>query len=75
MDITFSNDPKLYILLPLLYHAWEDDILTKKEFSVIAGFIDRQDWLTKAEKSFLRSKIESDSPPSRSELFHWKEKR
>lgn len=74
MDITFNNDPKLSVLLPFIYFAWQDDILTKKEIATIINFIGDQHWLTGTEKDFLKSKINTDSPPSRSELFHWKEK-
>lgn len=74
MDITFSTDPKLNVILPVFYFAWQDNVLTKKEFSAINDFIRNQKWLTKAEKDFLMSKIDLDSPPSRSELFHWKRK-
>jgi len=74
MDITFNNDPKLSILLPVIYYAWQDDVLTNTEFTTISDFINGQDWLTKAEKTFLKSKITLSEPPSRSELFHWKEK-
>lgn len=74
MDITFNNDPKLSILIPVFYLAWQDDFLTKKEFSALNDFINKQDWLTKAEKEFLKTKIDYTSPPSRSDLFHWKEK-
>ncbi|WP_294821092.1 acyl-CoA dehydrogenase [uncultured Flavobacterium sp.] len=74
MDITFNNDPKLAILLPFIYFAWQDDVLTKKELKIISDFIGAQGWLTKAEKEFLESKINASSPPARSELFHWKEK-
>jgi acyl-CoA oxidase len=73
MDITFINDPKLSIFLPVLYSAWQDDTITKNELQAISGFINKQEWLTKAEKDFLKSKISTDSPPDRSELFHWKE--
>lgn len=73
MDITFSNDPKLSILLPVLYFAWQDDVLTKKEFTALSGFINNQDWLTKAEKDFLKAKIDYNSPPERRELLLWKE--
>ncbi|MXN92498.1 acyl-CoA oxidase [Flavobacterium sp. Sd200] len=73
MDITFSTDPKLYIALPFIYYAWHDEIITKTEFDAISDFIDTQNWLTKAEKSFLESKIVYDAPPTRSELFQWKE--
>ncbi|ALM47683.1 acyl-CoA oxidase [Flavobacterium psychrophilum] len=74
MDITFNNDPKLSILIPVFYLAWQDDFLTKNEFTTLNDFINKQDWITKAEKEFLKSKIDYTSPPSRSELFHWKEK-
>jgi acyl-CoA oxidase len=74
MDITFNNDPKLSILLPVIYYAWQDDVLTKKEYVAISEFINNQEWLTKAEKTFLKSKINFEVPPTRSELFHWKEK-
>ena len=74
MDITFNNNPKLSILIPIFYLAWQDDFLTKKEFQSINDFINSQDWFTKAEKEFLKTKIDYNSPPSRSELFHWKEK-
>ena len=40
MDITFQNDPKLSVLLPIVYYAWQDDILTKKEFTAINTFIE-----------------------------------
>lgn len=74
MAITFNNDPKLNILLPVFYLAWQDDFLTKKEFSALNDFINSQDWFSKAEKDFLKTKIDYSSPPGRSELFHWKEK-
>ena len=74
MDITFNNNPKLAIVIPVFYLAWQDDILTQKEFQALNNFVTAQEWLTKAEKEFLKSKINLDSPPSRSELFQWKDK-
>lgn len=73
MDITFTNNPKLAVFLPVLYLAWQDNNLTKKEFSLINDFINTTGWLTKTEKDFLRSKINLSTPPTRSELFHWRE--
>lgn len=73
MDINFNNDPKLTIFLPAIYLVWQDDIITRQEFNVLNDFIKAQDWLTKAEKDFLRSKIDLASPPSRSELSAWGE--
>ncbi len=72
MDITFSNNPKLTLLLPVIYYAWQDSVITDKEFTAIQHFIKEQEWLTRAEKDFLKSKIDLASPPSRSELFRWK---
>ena len=74
MDITFNTNPKLNILIPVFYLAWQDDTLSKNEFNALNAFIKNQDWFTKAEKNFLKSKIDYASPPTRSELFHWKEK-
>src|SRR5690606_11440749 len=71
--ITFINDPKLTILLPVIYLAWQDDILTKEEFKALNYFINAQDSFTDAEKKFLKSKIDIDTPPGRSELYQWKE--
>ncbi len=73
MSITFRNDPKLSVLIPVIYNAWQDDVITKKEFRAIDAFIRAQDWLTDAEKAFLRSKIDYTAPPTRSELYGWKE--
>lgn len=73
MDITFNNDPKLSVFLPLIYIAWQDNTITKAEFQLINTLIDNQVWLTSAEKDFLISKINYDVPPGRSELFQWKD--
>ena len=73
MNITFLNDPKLNILLPVIYLAWQDDILTKEEYAALTDFINSQDNFSKAEKDFLKSKIDLNNPPGRSELFFWKD--
>ena len=73
MNITFLNDPKLNILLPVIYLAWQDDILTKEEYTALNDFINSQDNFSKAEKDFLKSKIDLNNPPGRSELFFWKD--
>jgi len=73
MNITFLNDPKLTILLPVIYLAWQDDILTKEEYTALNDFINNQDNFSKAEKDFLKSKIDLNNPPGRSELFFWKD--
>src|SRR5690606_30302279 len=73
MSITFLNDPKLGILIPVIYLVWQDDTLTRREVNAINDFINTQEWLTKAEKDFLKSKANLNSPPGRSELYQWKE--
>lgn len=74
MDISFNNDPKLSIYLPYFYYAWQDSIITKKEFEALDKHINVQDWLTKTEKRYLVSNIDYNSPPSRTELISWKNK-
>ncbi len=71
--ITFQNNPKLSIFIPFLYTAWEDNILTQQEYNKLDDFITATGWITKAEKEFLQSKIKAGSPPSRSELYSWKD--
>lgn len=73
MDINFNNDPKLSIFIPLLYVAWQDNTITREEFKLLNQLADKQDWLTGAEKDFIRTKINYDSPPGRSELSQWRE--
>jgi len=73
MEITFTNDLKLNMFLPVIYIAWQDSTLSRQEFTTINNFINKQGWLTNAEKTFLKSKINIDSPPSRSELVQWRE--
>jgi acyl-CoA oxidase len=71
MEINFDTNPKLLILLPVLYHAWNDGVLTEKEFPAISASINNWPWFNEAEKAFLTSKIQYNSPPARSELTHW----
>lgn len=73
MDITFDNNPKLFVFIPVLYVAWQDNTVSSDEFKLISNLIKAQDWLTDAEKTFLLSKINYDTPPGRSELFQWKD--
>ncbi|MGV3459392.1 MAG: acyl-CoA dehydrogenase [Flavobacterium sp.] len=73
MDITFNNDPKLSVFIPFIYLAWQDNAITRDEFTLISNLINGQEWLSSAEKEFLLSKINYDAPPTRSELFQWRE--
>lgn len=73
MYTTFNNNRKALLFLPLLYIAWEDNILTKKEFKSLTDFIQNQDWLTDNDKELLQSKLIYDASPPRHELQVWKE--
>ena len=67
------TNPILNSFLPLFYIAWSDDVLTEKEAILLQESINSQDWLTKADKKELLSKINIDNPPTRTELLEWKE--
>ena len=58
------TNPILNSFLPLFYIAWSDDVLTEKEATLLQESINSQDWLTKADKKELLSKINIDNPPT-----------
>ena len=66
------ENPKINAFLPLFYLAWSDDILTAKEFATLQQFILSQTWLSEQEKQLLLSRIDLNSPPSRTTLIEWK---
>lgn len=66
-------NPLLNSFLPLFYITWLDDVLTENEMNTLKDAINSQDWLSESDKKELLSKINIDSPPSRTELLEWKE--
>ncbi|MEM6801565.1 MAG: acyl-CoA dehydrogenase [Bacteroidota bacterium] len=64
-------NPDALALLPLLYIAWSDEILTPTEIKSIEEFIEGQDWLEKEDKLFLCSRLDPASPPTPKQVKEW----
>ena len=68
-----KDNPNLYAFLPVLYLVWSDAVLTPTEIDAMRNLIDRQGWLTAADKSFLMEQLNPASPPSPDEFKSWLE--
>ena len=71
-SVLFSQNPNLYIFLPLYYTLWEDFNLTKKDKEIMKKLIDSQSWLKKEEVEFLEQYLNPDQKPSAQELKDWR---
>lgn len=57
---------------PLLYLAWSDDLLSKKEFEALRLFFESQAWLSENDRQELLASVDPAAPPSRETLALWK---
>ncbi|MFQ5652476.1 MAG: acyl-CoA dehydrogenase [bacterium] len=58
-------------LLPMLYVAWADGILTPSEVETIRKKLEQQSWLTAAEKKRLATWLDPAAPPTTTQLLTW----
>ena len=70
-DKLFEENPTLYAFLPLFYMVWADAVLTPSEITRIKKLLEKQQWLTPEEKTFLLSFLNPTSPPSPNQLKSW----
>lgn len=70
----FSQNPNLYIFLPLYYTLWEDFNLSKHDVEVMKKLIDSQSWLKKEEAELLEQYLNPNQKPSAQELKNWRNK-
>lgn len=68
-----TNNPSLYVFLPLFYTVWSDAVLTPSEVTTLEGLVNSQAWLTESERKFLLTQLDPASPPSTDELMRWRE--
>jgi acyl-CoA oxidase len=73
-SVHFKENPKLYIFLPLYHILWEDRVLSPTEMIQMQSLIQKQKWLSEAERNWLVSKIDPRQPPGAKELRSWKAK-
>lgn len=70
-DKLFEENPTLYAFLPLFYMVWADAVLTPSEITRVKKLLEKQQWLTSEEKTFLLSFLNPTSPPSPNQLKSW----
>ena len=58
-------------LLPLLYVAWADGVLTPSEVAGIRQRIEAQTWLADADKQQLAAWLDPLSPPTATQYRRW----
>ncbi len=63
--------PGIIPLLPMLYVAWADAVLTPSEINSIKNKITSQRWLNAKEAEILEQLLQPTSPPSDAELRSW----
>lgn len=66
-----SNNPNLYVFLPMLYTVWSDAVLTPTEIATVKELISNQHWLSEEERSMLESQLSPQNPPSPGQLKDW----
>ncbi len=66
-----ENHPVLLPLLPLLYVAWADGILTPSEMAEISARLEAEDWLAEDEKAAVREWLNPAQPPTVTQYERW----
>ncbi|WP_103026360.1 acyl-CoA dehydrogenase [Salinibacter altiplanensis] len=63
--------PKVRAVLPLLYVAWADGVLTPSEAETIRGHLRAQDWLDVSTREEICAHLDPQSPPTSTQYFRW----
>ncbi|WP_240469705.1 acyl-CoA dehydrogenase [Cyclobacterium sp. SYSU L10401] len=72
MQQTLSQPtPGSMVLLPILYMVWSDTLLSDQELTALMRFLDKIDWLSDADRDYLKNRLNPESPPNREELESW----
>ena len=63
--------PALMSLLPMLYAAWSDSVLTPSEVRYLSKKVDTLAFLTAGEQEMVKMWMNPRNPPSRQLFLHW----
>jgi len=63
--------PALTAILPMLYAAWSDMVLTPTEVKFLLKQVDTLQFLTEEEQNLVRTWMNPRTPPSRQLYLHW----
>jgi len=66
-----TSSPQVRAVLPLLYVAWADGVLTPSEADTLRSQIRNQDWLDASVREEICGHLDPQSPPSATQYFRW----
>lgn len=66
-----TASPHVRALLPLLYVAWADGVLTPSEAETLRSRIQAQDWINDDVQAEVCQYLDPQSPPTATEYFRW----
>ena len=66
-----TSSPQVRAVLPLLYVAWADGVLTPSEADTIRTRIRTQDWIEESTREEICGALDPQSPPTATQYFQW----
>ena len=63
--------PGALVLLPVVYMVWSETLIDGQENKPFLKSLAQADWLSEEDKSFLKEKLNPESPPTREEMEFW----
>ncbi len=66
-----TDSPRVRAVLPLLYVAWADGVLTPSEAETIRGHLRTQEWLDASTREAICDHLDPQSPPTPTQYFRW----
>jgi acyl-CoA oxidase len=66
-----TESPQVRAVLPLLYVAWADGVLTPSEADTIRTQLRAQDWIDEATREEICGYLDPQSPPTATQYFRW----
>ncbi len=66
-----TSSSQVRAVLPLLYVAWADGVLTPSEADTIRTQIRAQDWIDESTREEICAHLDPQSPPTATQYFQW----
>ena len=66
-----TSSPQVRALLPLLYVAWADGVLTPSEADTLRARVRAQDWIDENVREEVCGYLDPQSPPTATQYFQW----
>ncbi len=66
-----TSSPQVRAVLPLLYVAWADGVLTPSEAETIRTQIRAQDWIDTSTREAICNHLDPQTPPTATQYFRW----